>query len=292
MDPFPADPTDTITRFPRPRGDGPTRGRVNSQPIGVSPPTRGWTRWSRTAVHGSSGFPAHAGMDPESPVTPGSLSRFPRPRGDGPVCACTSPRLIVVSPPTRGWTVRRRVGLAPGAGFPAHAGMDPRTPWAARGCRGFPRPRGDGPPRSWELRDSLGVSPPTRGWTSVIFDEAHAVEGFPAHAGMDHRHGHHAAEQGGFPRPRGDGPALIVNPAIAEWVSPPTRGWTPIFGSQECLPEGFPAHAGMDPLVGRQGTKATGFPRPRGDGPGYLGARQAVRQVSPPTRGWTHCAGC
>ena len=50
----------------------------------VSPPTRGWTADEDVAVIERIGFPAHAGMDPDSTVLTPDRGRFPRPRGDGP----------------------------------------------------------------------------------------------------------------------------------------------------------------------------------------------------------------
>ena len=71
---------------------------------GVSPPTRGWTvRGGAFSVVGR-GFPAHAGMDLLLAVPAPFTARFPRPRGDGPLCDQCFPPIFGVSPPTRGWT--------------------------------------------------------------------------------------------------------------------------------------------------------------------------------------------
>ena len=50
-------------RFPRPRGDGPAAVDYADAMVKVSPPTRGWTLYSRRRTAGDGGFPAHAGMD-------------------------------------------------------------------------------------------------------------------------------------------------------------------------------------------------------------------------------------
>ena len=175
-----------VTRFPRPRGDGPLDA-VDVAQKAVSPPTRGWTPLIDRRL----------------------VERFPRPRGDGRDVASAE-----VSPPTRGWTrpchvigraaIQRR-GFPAHAGMdrpiyrawrvPAHAGMDPKYL-----AHGFPRPRGDGPLSAY-------------------------LEGF-AHAGMDALHAVRRAD--GFPRPRGDGPRhrpQSIWPRSCR-VSPPTRGWT------------------------------------------------------------------
>ena len=132
-------------RFPRPRGDGPSAGRWYRSTRMVSPPTRGWTLGRLRRRPPSSGFPAHAGMDPRDVPELGTEWRFPRPRGDGPDHHGQSATHRWVSPPTRGWTVFAPAYRNTAKGFPAHAGMDliialsrVRTIW-------FPRPRGDGP---------------------------------------------------------------------------------------------------------------------------------------------------
>ena len=175
----------SFTRFPRPRGDGPcmTADRRGVKP--VSPPTRGWTLLCRRGRLARSGFPAHAGMDPEHSTTKNSRTRFPRPRGDGPSSAterdCSKP----VSPPTRGWTLAGVGGAAPLRGFPAHAGMDLSQFARWSGTPRFPRPRGDGPQEGPSYAAIVSVSPPTRGWTYDSAQHEHINEGFPAHAGMD-----------------------------------------------------------------------------------------------------------
>ena len=157
-------------RFPRPRGDGPVprSDRAESMHMPVSPPTRGWTLADRRDTNTS---------------------------------------IIAVSPPTRGWTPRA-VQVDPGLrAFPAHAGMDPGRDAERIRRVGFPRPRGDGPRPIRGGSMSSPVSPPTRGWTLVIFDRIRLQRGFPAHAGMD-------------PVQRAIEAELLVA------VSPPTRGWT------------------------------------------------------------------
>ena len=71
--------------FPRPRGDGPRSPPWKPKTKPVSPPTRGWTRDADDGVGHHLGFPAHAGMDPRRSCRHRRGSRFPRPRGDGPV---------------------------------------------------------------------------------------------------------------------------------------------------------------------------------------------------------------
>ena len=73
------------------------------------------------------GFPAHAGMDPSFLMASGTLPWIPRTRGDGPRISGLCAGAPTDSPHTRGWTrLYRRVKLG-WLGFPAHAGMDPRS---------------------------------------------------------------------------------------------------------------------------------------------------------------------
>ena len=207
-------------RFPRPRGDGPPLPLPYWACIWVSPPTRGWTPrapWPRPC---GCGFPAHAGMDPTR----------------------------------RPWVCM----YEPGVGFPAHAGMDamPRGfPAHAGGKRGravpaarrFPRPRGDGPTERRTILPMSPVSPPTRGWTRAAGVRRIAIQGFPAHAGMDPATASGPTPAPWFPRPRGDGPYYLQHDGTLPMVSPPTRGWTRQDQRGRRRLRGFPAHAGMDP---------------------------------------------
>ena len=185
MDPHRGSRPSPAPWFPRPRGDGPwDRTSVVLASL-VSPPTRGWTSSCFSLSRATMGFPAHAGMDPDSDGDSDSSSWFPRPRGDGPVKANSAGSASTVSPPTRGWTSGARPSADPPRGFPAHAGMDHQQCSASRLLLRFPRPRGDGPPFSPGAPDCWMVSPPTRGWTAEISVRGVAACGFPAHAGMD-----------------------------------------------------------------------------------------------------------
>ena len=275
------------TRFPRPRGDGPSSSEAARQLSWVSPPTRGWTLLSGCQGRPRRGFPAHAGMDRQHPGRPEPGHRFPRPRGDGPFSGCPRTFSDRVSPPTRGWTSASSSTARNVRGFPAHAGMDRQPDGVWRIYSGFPRPRGDGPCSSPISFSAFRVSPPTRGWTRVQDVPTKWITGFPAHAGMDLSRSLGSMGPPGFPRPRGDGPASADRRRDAALVSPPTRGWTVEFVPVIHTEGGFPAHAGMDPQPPRGSVRASWFPRPRGDGPITVITFGSKTQVSPPTRGWT-----
>ena len=239
------DPRDC--RFPRPRGDGPTYMVAINPSMVVSPPTRGWTCATALDISRDCGFPAHAGMDPDTIVHSLRFNGFPRPRGDGPSATPIIPQIAGVSPPTRGWTLQQ-AGRGRGlAGFPAHAGMDLDWDWGTIARWGFPRPRGDGPSPGRSTCCRRQVSPPTRGWTPGGYRHDPAPRGFPAHAGMDPALASRSSGAMRFPRPRGDGPSAIAERGSRVRVSPPTRGWTPGGYRRDRRHGGFPAHAGMDP---------------------------------------------
>src|SRR3954454_12411562 len=88
-------------------------------------------------------------------------------------------------PRTRGWTpVGSLIGRSD-HGSPAHAGMDPGLRGRAHGAARLPRARGDGPP-VLESNAAGWVAPPrTRGWPRRRLPGAAAMNGSPAHAGMD-----------------------------------------------------------------------------------------------------------
>ena len=236
MDPAPILPDRDHPRVPRTRGDGPPVPRSPGCRRRGSPHTRGWTLVPGRRGGSGRGFPAHAGMDRPRRSATGGRTRVPRTRGDGPQCARGAAPAGRGSPHTRGWTrgVAGRGGT--GTGFPAHAGMDPlRNVWTTSGAR-VPRTRGDGPWQAVRRTTPTSGSPHTRGWTRSGRDADTAVEGFPAHAGMDPSSPPEAFCLVWVPRTRGDGP--FRRTAIGDSVegSPHTRGWTAGAPAARCRP--------------------------------------------------------
>ena len=240
-------PNPRRTRLPRPRGDGPRAGSFTRLDLAASPPTRGWTLSGDRSPVDEAGFPAHAGMDPHPDGRSRGVRRLPRPRGDGPRARAAAAEVPRASPPTRGWTLLVGPETRVRRGFPAHAGMDPGRWRCAPSPMRLPRPRGDGPRYVQDVMEREVASPPTRGWTLAPFGQQLALEGFPAHAGMDlaplsaRNHPHR------LPRPRGDGPSTPCGGCRERGASPPTRGWTRVGVRLHDGHSGFPAHAGMDP---------------------------------------------
>ena len=113
----------------------------------LPPHTRGWTASSVPPTAVAIASPAHAGMDPAKTLAEQFIEGFPRTRGDGPSVSAGNAGLRSLPPHTRGWTPGRSAGPRQPCASPAHAGMDPAGCGRSRVPSGFPRTRGDGPPR-------------------------------------------------------------------------------------------------------------------------------------------------
>jgi hypothetical protein len=70
---------------------------------------------------------------------------------------------------------------------------------------------------------------------------------------------------------------------VKEMVAPPTRRWSPRIAEDFAYITGSPAHTGMVPARTCRSRSASGFPRPRGDGPQpYLSYKGTSMVHSPP----------
>ena len=156
------------------------------------------------------------------------------------------------SPLRRGWTRPRWAVHHRTVGFPAHAGMDPCTAIRSTRTIRLPRTRGDGPTSPGWTFTGIGASPHTRGWTLCALLRRLELNGFPAHTGMDRDMTSDAGSALWLPRTRGDGPAASRPRAALPSASPHTRGWTLVGRLDDRSDQGFPAHAGMDPLRTRR----------------------------------------
>ena len=185
MDPIAGCGSTYVKRLPRTRGDGPRWLRWCMATLRASPHTRGWTPLVPVPVLHREGFPAHAGMDPRRTAASASSTGLPRTRGDGPPTQRTRRHDRRASPHTRGWTRHRLHAVQVAAGFPAHAGMDPRRRRFATASARLPRTRGDGPDDATVWAALQQASPHTRGWTRRAAWLVEPHPGFPAHAGMD-----------------------------------------------------------------------------------------------------------
>ena len=253
----------------------------------ASPHTRGWTRPDRRLGGALDGFPAHAGMDLHREEERRKRPGLPRTRGDGPATGTPPDAASAASPHTRGWTNPFAYMAQADLGFPAHAGMDHPGDDQHEPDRGLPRTRGDGPVGRDLGRGPGEASPHTRGWTRRIAQHHLLALGFPAHAGMDPADPSGNVKLARLPRTRGDGPDAYASDSAWDEASPHTRGWTRPRGVARVRPDGFPAHAGMDPLPAGRALSASGLPRTRGDGPRMTSVRSSPSAASPHTRGWT-----
>ncbi len=253
----------------------------------VSPRPRGSTRIPAVLGGGEVGFPAPAGIDPLELREALLGARFPRARGDRPYAFKAGVAPIQVSPRPRGSTRRRAAVPGAGPGFPAPAGIDPRSRWASHRPQRFPRARGDRPDMTLFASFASMVSPRPRGSTLSVLLRRLAFGGFPAPAGIDRPSSAARYRVSGFPRARGDRPIGLLDGRLAWRVSPRPRGSTSSRRRRPATTPGFPAPAGIDPRARPSLAEAAGFPRARGDRPPSRRSSRRGRRVSPRPRGST-----
>ncbi len=233
------------------------------------------------------GFPAHAGIDPSAFAVRRRRRWLPRARGDRPSSKGMRPAAIMASPRTRGSTHIEPHHFHSVAGFPAHAGIDPRATRSFARWTRLPRARGDRPGCAMRRLLLSAASPRTRGSTARLHPAARAGCGFPAHAGIDPGEPHERALPRRLPRARGDRPLNTSTTQPLRWASPRTRGSTHCVCLVVGAELGFPAHAGIDPSPPRRTARPTGLPRARGDRPYTELTTEFAIRASPRTRGST-----
>ena len=260
-----------VACVPRACGDGPQAGLPEPQFDACSPRMRGWT--ARTAPHDA------------------VRASVPRACGDGPALGRRAPPRMGCSPRMRGWTGCRRAAKLNDGVFPAHAGMDRRIAVHRWSKPRVPRACGDGPLTRASALELATCSPRMRGWTGYRAngDQSDAV--FPAHAGMDRRGSCWRMRMTGVPRACGDGPYSAAASTDKTKCSPRMRGWTAVGRRAKPAREVFPAHAGMDRLLGSQTGARCGVPRACGDGPVTFQGSRYISKCSPRMRGWTDSHG-
>ena len=216
--------------------------------------------------------------------------RFPRARGDVPSILCGVTILLTFSPRTRGCSVPSHSLPGTRDVFPAHAGMFLPSRSPPRFPTGFPRARGDVPSRTFTASTLVGFSPRTRGCSAGPKKIARNLPVFPAHAGMFRRDWPCPNRPAGFPRARGDVPALSRPGAMTSGFSPRTRGCSGKTVPYYTLEDVFPAHAGMFLRFCHFRLALLSFPRARGDVPATQLLWQYRIRFSPRTRGCS-CSG-
>ncbi len=171
--------------LPRTRGDRPGVGARAGLQHPASPHPRGSTR-ARGGDHRlQRGFPAPAGIDPLHRWQIPTSMRLPRTRGDRPAARNSREALLMASPHPRGSTLAARWLGQDLGGFPAPAGIDPRTTAAPPAASRLPRTRGDRPMALRISAVGIGASPHPRGSTLPVPYPLPTLRGFPAPAGID-----------------------------------------------------------------------------------------------------------
>ena len=193
-------------RFPHPRGDGPAASLPDQPQPGFSPPAWGWSVAEQQAREQPHVFPTRVGMVRSGQWVFLTSSRFPHPRGDGPLLMPQDLVEVEFSPPAWGWSVFILQHTTRMLVFPTRVGMVRFDDRIVAGRWRFPHPRGDGPNMSKERKDKPAFSPPAWGWSAAWHWELPGETVFPTRVGMVRFSIISASFPVRFPHPRGDGP--------------------------------------------------------------------------------------
>ena len=197
-----------------------------------------------------------------------------------------------LSPPTRGILIGRIQGAHNAGSIPAYAGDPVLGACAYARGRVYPRLRGGSRQRARRRYWARGLSPPTRGIRGRAHRDTGAPGSIPAYAGDPDPAGTSRRRREVYPRLRGGSHKRMVSRAIAEGLSPPTRGIRLPSLFFLCLGRSIPAYAG-DPLaLALLSLSWQVYPRLRG-GSAQRGhwARPPIG-LSPPTRGIQQAVRC
>ena len=175
-------------------------------------------------------------------------------------------------------------------GFPARAGIDPRSRGRPPQWLGLPRSRGDRPLVTQTGLNISTASPLARGSTRPAWRARSDDLGFPARAGIDPIPPARSGRPGGLPRSRGDRPDCVVRAYAVAEASPLARGSTQSTRAAAELRAGFPARAGIDRLDRAGSWRCSRLPRSRGDRPHSVHGWQLCDLASPLARGSTSSA--
>ena len=251
--------------FPRVRGDVPLNSLLRNPTSQFSPRARGCSHGlpNRQKLH--SVFPACAGMFLRRMCSAGTVTGFPRVRGDVPWCHMLGQSIGGFSPRARGCSSSRVFFSRARRVFPACAGMFRDCGHEIFHHASFPRVRGDVPPRLVQRFKRFRFSPRARGCSAAPCPTLQALSVFPACAGMFRPGGENQPPRCGFPRVRGDVPirhgCLVVDIVV------------------------FPACAGMFLRVLKCFRALGCFPRVRGDVPFDNGFETRLLMVFPACAG-------
>ncbi len=192
--------------LPRMRGDRPVLQALIPDVVWATPHARGSTLAFLASLRRHRGYPACAGIDPFHSLTPSVLVWLPRMRGDRPSLYHCSIWGSLATPHARGSTACPHAGNRASRGYPACAGIDPRSCAISPLTFWLPRMRGDRPkpPRGHPL--AVEATPHARGSTPDPSRSSAWPLGYPACAGIDLIYSRSVAYSSGLPRMRGDRP--------------------------------------------------------------------------------------
>ncbi len=252
----------------------------------ISPPAWGWPGSVAHQERLRHDFPTRVGMARHHAHVRAPDRGFPHPRGDGPPPTSPSSQAHSISPPAWGWpvTTARLLPLQPD--FPTRVGMARPAHRRCKPPRGFPHPRGDGPPWCDIDGEPALISPPAWGWPGPAWRADHPRGDFPTRVGMARLSASDDAACYGFPHPRGDGPQYQESGGGDGAISPPAWGWPEVGTEHMIAGRDFPTRVGMarsrKPII----SEGKRFPHPRGDGPAPQETMPTSSRISPPAWGW------
>ena len=172
-----------------------------------------------------------------------------------------------------------------GRSIPAHAGKPPGKCRTAPRRAVYPRPRGEASEVDWNVRESKGLSPPTRGSPLPSLLELVPQRSIPAHAGKPEPAIPFTSPSEVYPRPRGEASYILLRLLGDYGLSPPTRGSHDRSRPGHRHLRSIPAHAGKPWPAGARWPSTRVYPRPRGEAAPTCRTTRRGRGLSPPTRG-------
>ncbi len=233
------------------------------------------------------GYPAYAGIDPDTLYPHKGRVWLPRIRGDRPPGHVMLAKRARATPHTRGSTLGSSFPYSRRPGYPAYAGIDRVAANSPNPVHRLPRIRGDRPESSCYRDDAHKATPHTRGSTGVFDFKSRSLRGYPAYAGIDHKSITLAYRPRWLPRIRGYRPLGGDIPGISFPDTPHTRGSTFYITPQRSSSTGYPAYAGIDRRLVILMSSVLGLPRIRGDRPRLHAHRLSTPRATPHTRGST-----
>ena len=251
--------------YPRPHGEAIRRSDGHCQVFGLSPPTRGSHVGAELVDGRLRSIPAHTGKPCPDRRCAARSEVYPRPHGEANPNDLHRDTTEGLSPPTRGSRARdsRAVGSS----------------------RVYPRPHGEARARLVDKKGWHGLSPPTRGSLGGAERQPVGERSIPAHTGKPMYARPLAAFTAVYPRPHGEAGAELEVCTPVDGLSPPTRGSLRRVRIARPRTGSIPAHTGKPrrPVGGPSGVPV--YPRPHGEATVRRSLRDAIRGLSPPTRG-------